>query len=182
MPRLPIFIILSIFFVYISRKSLCQPRSHGFYRFFAFEAIASIVLLNYFHWFLDPFSPRQLVSWTFLIISICLVVYGSYLLRVLGKPDRSRADETLFAFERTSSLVTTGLYKYIRHPLYSSLLFLAWGAFFKDLSWLGFCLVFSASVFLFVAAKREESECLQYFGHAYRLYMKKTKGFVPFLF
>lgn len=75
-----------------------------------------------------------------------------------------------------------GAYKYIRHPLYSSLLFLAWGAFLKHLSWLGLILVVAASIFLFLTARSDESECLLHFGDAYRTYMRGTKRFVPFVF
>ena len=35
------------------------------------------------------------------------------------------------AFENTVKLVEVGLYRFIRHPMYASLLLLAWGAFLK---------------------------------------------------
>jgi protein-S-isoprenylcysteine O-methyltransferase Ste14 len=75
-----------------------------------------------------------------------------------------------------------GAYKYIRHPLYSSLLFLAWGVFFKDPSWLGGILALAATIFLVVTAKVEEAEDIRFFGPAYQIYRKQTKMFIPFLF
>jgi len=182
MIRAIIFAIGSALLVYISRKSLFHPHSHGFCRFFAWESILALVLLNAPQWFENPFSPRQLISWLFLLISIFLVVHGVHLLRVIGKPNQNRSDAELIAFEKTSSLVTVGVYKYIRHPLYSSLLFLAWGAFLKRPSWLGLLLAFLSSLFLFLTAKNDESECLKHFGNAYEIYMQGTKRFVPFLF
>lgn len=182
MIRVIIFAIISAFLVYISRRSLFHPHSHGFYRFFAWESILALVLLNALQWFENPFSPQQLISWLFLLISIFLVVHGVHLLRVIGNPNQNRSDAELIAFEKTSSLVTVGVYKYIRHPLYSSLLFLAWGAFLKHPSWLGLLLAFFTSLFLFLTAKNDESECLKHFGNAYQTYMKGTKRFVPFLF
>lgn len=89
MIRLCIFAIISIFITYVSRKSLFHPRSHGFTRFFAWEFILALVLLNALHWFRSPFSPKQLVSWLFLIISIFLVAHGVRLLRVVGKPNKT---------------------------------------------------------------------------------------------
>jgi len=71
---------------------------------------------------------------------------------------------------------------YIRHPLYSSLLFLAWGIFFKIPSWSGALLALMATLFLFATARADEAECIRFFGPAYEKYMKKTKRFVPFLF
>ena len=69
-----------------------------------------------------------------------------------------------------------------RHPLYSSLLFLAWGAFFKHPSWVGVSLVLIATFFLTMTARVEETENMHYFDPAYQSYMKRTKMFVPFLF
>ena len=50
----------------------------------------------------------------------------------IEKQDTGRIDASLYAFEKTSKLVTVGLYRYICHPLYSSLFFLGWGVFFKS--------------------------------------------------
>jgi protein-S-isoprenylcysteine O-methyltransferase Ste14 len=182
MTQLLIFAIVSAFFIYVSRKTLSHLNSHGFYRFFAWECILVLVLLNFPHWVEDPFSFHQIVSWLLLIISIFLVVHGVRLLQIIGKPDENRSDTELLEFEKTTHLVTVGAYKYIRHPLYSSLLFLAWGVFLKDPSWLGLLLAVIASIFLFLTAKSDESECLRHFGSAYQTYMMGTKKFIPFLF
>lgn len=181
MTRLIVFSLASAFFVYISRKSLIRPQSHGFHRFFAWESILALALLNEPRWFDNPFSPRQLLSWLLLGASIFLVAHGVYLLRVLGKPDHNRADPELLHFEKTSALVTSGIYGYIRHPLYSSLLFLAWGAFLKQFSWAGLLLVCAASLFLLRAAHKEEVECLKHFGAAYEAYIRRTKRMIPFV-
>jgi protein-S-isoprenylcysteine O-methyltransferase Ste14 len=177
-----IFIVASACLVCVSRKALRRPRSHGFTRFFAWEFIVALVVLNFPHWVSNPFSLCQLLSWVLLLLSIVLAVHGVRLLRVIGKPDQSRTDAELLAFEKTSQLVTVGAYRYIRHPLISSLLFLAWGAFLKHPTWVALALALAASVFLVLTAQREESECLQYFGSAYQTYMLGTKRFIPFLF
>lgn len=95
---------------------------------------------------------------------------------------RRDGDVPLLAFEKTSTLVTTGIYHYIRHPLYSSLLILAWGVFFKDPSWLGGLLALAATLALIATAKADEAECIRFFGPAYQDYMQRTRMFVPFLF
>ncbi|MFQ6008112.1 MAG: methyltransferase family protein [Candidatus Zixiibacteriota bacterium] len=84
--------------------------------------------------------------------------------------------------EKTAQLVTVGVYRYIRHPIYSSLLFLAWGVFIKYVSWETACLTAIATFFLIMTAKREEAENICYFGEAYRDYMRQTKMFIPFFF
>jgi protein-S-isoprenylcysteine O-methyltransferase Ste14 len=97
-------------------------------------------------------------------------------------PDSERKDSSLFGIEKTTKLVTVGVYRYIRHPAYSSLLFLGWGAFFKQPSLLGYSLAVLITFFLTMTARMEEKENITYFGEAYKDYMKKTKMFIPFVF
>ncbi len=186
MAKVIVFIGLSVTLALVSRASLRAPGSHGFYRFLAWELILALVLLNYqgvHAWFGDPLSLHQIISWSLLTASTILVVWGVHLLNRWGKPEpEARDDTSLIGIERTTRLVTTGAYKYIRHPLYSSLLFLAWGVFFKDPSWLGGGLAAAATVFLIATGKVEESENVRYFGDDYEAYMKRTKMLVPFLF
>ncbi len=180
--KLIVFFVISCWLAGISSRSLRVVRSHGFFRFFAWEAILALVVVNSEVWFSDPFSIRQIVSWVFLLMSLILLAQGLYLIRVVGKPGNQRQDSTLLSFERTSRLVTSGIYQYIRHPLYGSLLFLAWGAFLKEVTWYSVCLVVAATVLLIVTSKIDEAECVRYFGTAYEEYMKRTKMFVPYLF
>ena len=86
------------------------------------------------------------------------------------------------AFEKTTALITTGIYAYIRHPLYSSLLLLAWGIYFKAPSLPGVLLAVVTTTFLSATARADEGECIQFFGTEYQDYMQKTKRFIPFLF
>ena len=54
--KLFIFAVGSAGIIYISRASLRAPRSHGFYRFFAWELILALFLLNVDVWFQAPLS------------------------------------------------------------------------------------------------------------------------------
>jgi protein-S-isoprenylcysteine O-methyltransferase Ste14 len=177
-----IFLLATVELAYISRASLAIPRSHGFYRFFAWEGILALALLNVDVWFRDPFSWRQLISWSLLAISAFLAIHGAHLLRQMGKPDAMRDEIPMIGFEKTTTLVTAGAYHYIRHPMYSSLLFLAWGIFFKAPAWPGGLLAVAVTLFLVAAARIEEAEDIRFFGEAYREYMKRTRMFIPFLF
>jgi protein-S-isoprenylcysteine O-methyltransferase Ste14 len=181
--KLFIFLALSAGLIYISRASLRAPRSHGYYRFFAWEFIIALFLLNSDVWFQAPFAWYQLISWCLLLTCLVPLVFGVRTLISRGKPVAQReAEPQLLAFEKTSSLVTSGIYRYIRHPLYSSLLFLTWGIFFKALTWSGLLLTLAATLLLFATARADEAECLRFFGTSYQAYMKRSKRFVPFLF
>jgi protein-S-isoprenylcysteine O-methyltransferase Ste14 len=168
------FLLVSAGLVALSRSSLRDRRSHGFYRFFAFEAILLLIVLNAPHWFRDPFMLRQLVSWLLLAVSLLLAVHGFYLLRFVGEPEGS--------IENTSTLVTRGAYGLIRHPLYGSLLLFSGGAFLKAPSAVGVLLLLITMTALVLTARVEERENLARFGDEYAAYMTRTRMFIPFLF
>jgi len=185
--QLILFLSATGLLVYISRRSLRQPRSHGFYRFFAWEIILISFVRNIPVWYNNPLAWYQLISWCLLIICCVPVILGTVRLKQAGNPDTKtalpqRQDEPLFEFEKTTLLVTGGIYHYIRHPLYSSLMGLAWGIFFKRPDWIGLVLALVASLFLVAAAFQEEKENIRYFGSAYQDYMSRTHRFFPYLF
>lgn len=179
--RLILFIATTLVITFISRRTILNIRSHGFYRFLAWEAIAALVIWNLPHWFFKPFTARQLISWMLLIASLWVLLEGVSRLRG-AKRSRDRTESELYDFERTSELVSSGIYRYNRHPLYSSLMYLAWGAFLKDISWVSVILVLIATVTLYATARADENECIQYFGDEYKKYMAGTKRFIPFIF
>jgi protein-S-isoprenylcysteine O-methyltransferase Ste14 len=177
-----VFSLVTLFLIYISRTSLRLPHSHGFYRFFAWEFMLALFMLNGKFWFQNPFAWNQIIAWTLLLAALIPLAFGVYALRSRGKASANReSDPSLFTFEKTTQLVTSGIYKYIRHPLYSSLLLLALGIFFKHPSIAGGVLTIVAILFLIATAKADEAECIQFFGAEYKNYMQKTKRFIPFI-
>ena len=182
MLKIIIFVLATICITWVSRSSLRNVQAHGFYRFFAWETILILFLMNMNYWFVDPFSIRQIISWSFLIVSLVLIYQGVQLFRRQGKLDQERNDPALVGIEKTTELVTTGVYHYIRHPFYSSLLFLGWGILFKNVSWIGVLLAVLTTILLIITARKEEIENIQFFGEDYQKYMKRTKMFVPYIF
>lgn len=182
MEKLVIFLLGSCGLVIFSRHALSRPSSHGFPRFFAFEAILGLVVLNVPFWFVTPFAVPQLVSWVLLVLSAYLVIHSIYTLRRYGLQDRSIPDASRLSFEKTTRLVTNGPYRLIRHPMYASLLYLAWAVFFKHVAPYSALLVIVASLALLATALLEEKENLRNFGETYAAYKQHTKRFIPFVF
>jgi protein-S-isoprenylcysteine O-methyltransferase Ste14 len=180
--KIIIFVFATIGIVLVSHHALRDTQHHGFYRFFAWETILILFLKNVDDWFVNPFSFRQIISWSFLIVSLVLIYQGVQLFRRRGNIDQGRNDPALVGIEKTTELVTTRIYRYIRHPFYSSLLFLCWGIFLKNINWIGIILAVITTVFLVITARKEENENLKYFGEKYQEYMQQTKRFVPYLF
>ncbi len=81
----------------------------------------------------------------------------------------------------TGALVKTGIYRYIRHPQYTGLLLLSFGMM-VEWATLPLLILFPVMVGMYVRlAKREEKDMLREFGNEYKVYMKKTKMFIPFI-
>jgi protein-S-isoprenylcysteine O-methyltransferase Ste14 len=163
-----LFIILFSWFV-----SLKEKRYHGIPRFFVFEGLLVLGLLQAKVWFDDPISLKQIISWILFLASVYYAFFGIKIFFRMGKPEGN--------FENTTKLVTTGLYKYIRHPMYASLLFLGWGMFLKEINLISIIIISVISISVFLTCKVEEKEMIAKFGEEYRQYMKKTKYWIPFV-
>lgn len=154
--------------------TLSRSHPYRFTRFLTFESILSLIFLNAEVWFWEPFSVFQILSWICLTGSLLLASVGFYQIKTQGFPEGD--------FEDTTALITTGVYKYIQHPLYTSLLFFSLGAFLKDPSFLGAALLISTGVGVFLTASIEERFNLERFGEDYQNYSDKTNRFIPFIY
>lgn len=154
--------------------SIRHGRYHGIARFFSFESIFILVLLNFRVWFVEPFSIKQILSWTLLVLSLYFAIAGFLLLKRVGKPDSN--------FENTSVLVKTGLYRYIRHPLYLSLFLLGTGIVLKNPDFPQVILGIINLAAVWLTSKIEEKEMIAKFGAVYKEYILETRMFIPFIF
>lgn len=154
--------------------SIRAERYHGIARFFAFESILVLLLLNAKFWFRDPWSFPHVLSWLFLFGSIPPVVWGAVVLIKTGRPKGQ--------LENTTRLVTSGIYRWIRHPIYASAGALGLGVYFKDVT--GTTSALAAVLLLSVVATAvvEEKELRAKFGPEYAAYSETTKRFIPFVF
>jgi protein-S-isoprenylcysteine O-methyltransferase Ste14 len=153
--------------------SVKHGRYHGIPRFFAFESIFLLVLLNIKIWFHDPLSLNQIISWLLLILSVYFGLAGFILLKGNGKSNRN--------FEETTVLVKSGVYSLIRHPLYFSLFLLGTGVMMKNPGIPAVTLSVVNLIAVWITAQTEEKEMIIKFGEQYKEYMKETKMFIPFI-
>ena len=81
---------------------------------------------------------------------------------------------------KEQSLITSGPYQYIRHPIYTAFLLILGSTFFSAANWL-IGLAWIGMTALEVASRIgfEENLMLEYFGDQYREYMKRTGRLLP---
>ncbi len=171
---LALFAVFSAALIGVFWNALRAGWTHAVPRLIAFEAIIGLVVMHAPGWFTDPGSLRQLVSWAALGASILLALHGFALLRTRGAPSAG--------IETTTVIVRKGAYRWIRHPLYLSLMLFALGAFLKGPGVVAAVLLLLAVASLAVTAGVEEKENVARLGDAYRTYMRKSKRFIPYVY
>jgi protein-S-isoprenylcysteine O-methyltransferase Ste14 len=169
-----IFALLALFIVLMFKRSFRSLRTHGFYMFFAFEALLVLLFFNIDFLFEGDFSWYGTLSWVSLVASALLAFSGFYGLKKYGEP--------VEGWEETTQLIAKGVFRYIRHPLYTSLSLLAIGIFLKHVTLPSFIVFFVATSFLVTASLVEEKENTAKFGSTYRAYAKTSKRYIPFVF
>ena len=88
-------------------------------------------------------------------------------LRQLGEP--SSIDST-----STAQLVTTGLYRIVRHPLYTFSLIALYLTSPMSVNWLAFAV--SCNVYFYLGSIFEERKLVREFGDAYRAYQRQSSA------
>jgi len=87
----------------------------------------------------------------------------------------------LVTLKEGHELVQRGPYRFVRHPIYTSLLLMVMGsatAAARLAAWLGF-LLFAAS--FWIKIRQEEALMMRHFPEAYPAYKARVKALVPFV-
>jgi protein-S-isoprenylcysteine O-methyltransferase Ste14 len=162
-----------------TKKPLLQKRSYSqlFTRFvtWCLGGLLTIQLLG-----VDILSFKQSIAIQLFGFILCVIGLGVGFIARLAIGD-NWAHGAEYQIKKDHTLVTHGIYGYIRHPIYTG----------TTLSYIGAEIVAGSYLFLFFAlflslviyrqGRNEENILTQKFGTAYTAYMKKTKMFLPFL-
>lgn len=145
---------------------------------------------------LFPFFVKHQISALLFIILDCIILFSyfngfSFLgvsLFILGAfiyfwNKREMGKVWTIRVEKKNKLVSSGLFKYIRHPLYLGGMIMSFSLIFfvKNKLFLLFFNVLIAVPFFYYRARLEE-KLLSKTLKGYKSYMKRTKMFIPFLF
>lgn len=116
----------------------------------------------------------QSLGFILVLIGVSIAIFARKTLGVNWVPAAE------YQVKQRQRLVTTGIYAYIRHPIYLSVFLSITGGELVAQSYL------LAMGFLFLAEGYKQSYCeekllLDHFGNLYKTYMKRTKMFIPYL-
>ena len=117
-----------------------------------------------------PISYVMLVGQGFGLILLIVGVLQTDTLSFIGLSQ-------LFTEEKPSLLVPKGLYRLVRHPLYTAGLMVLWLS--PTVTVNSFTLYLGATIYILVGAYFEERKLLREFGQAYAEYKSKTPMLIP---
>ncbi len=135
----------------------------------------SLIFIFFPEWI--SFADWREYSWFYLTgVILCAVSlpFVIWTFQSLGK----NITETVEA-RKASQLVTTGIYKYLRHPIYTTTFFFNCGLFFISANLLIGALTVTLFVMLIIRTTSEEKILIEKFGDNYRDYMRKVGGHFP---
>jgi protein-S-isoprenylcysteine O-methyltransferase Ste14 len=126
-----------------------------------------------------PETRHRLSAWN--IVGLCLFIVGLSIAIVAAFTLKRCYSSTLVTRE-DHQLITHGVYRFARHPLYFGVLIAIMGAPVYAPSLSGFLILsLLIPIFLF-RIKREEEMLTECFGDEYRAYRRSTKKLIPFLY
>jgi protein-S-isoprenylcysteine O-methyltransferase len=115
------------------------------------------------------------------VIGICLTVIGLIIAIVARKTlaDNWSSDIEL---KKNHTLITTGVYHYTRHPIYTGIDLMCLGSILSLQSLLVVIFFLWVAGFMFFKMKKEETLLMKHFPKDYAEYKKKTKALIPFIY
>ncbi len=133
-----------------------------------------IISLHFFQW--EFFPQKQIIqSSPFSYLLGILIIIISFIIMLVSIKDLGR---NLSPFPRpinNSNLVTTGIYRFMRHPMYYSLIFISIGVFIIKLSIYYLFLTISLALIIKFKIDLEEKYLMNKFKN-YLLYKNEVKA------
>jgi protein-S-isoprenylcysteine O-methyltransferase Ste14 len=117
-----------------------------------------------------------------LALSGCLLAFAGAGLVRRSRVELGAAWSLLPEADPNTGLVTTGPYRFVRHPIYLGFILLALGAALAFSSWPALCIVLAGVVPTFAwRAHAEEALLSSTFGERFTTYRRRTKMIIPYL-
>ena len=125
-----------------------------------------IISLHFFQWELIP--QKQIIQVTpFSYFVGFLIIIIAFIILLVAIKDLGRNLSPFPRPRNNSNLVTVGIYRFIRHPMYYSLIFISFGVFITKLTI--YYLFLSTSLFLIIKSKIALEE--QYLNNKFSNYL-----------
>lgn len=160
------------------KKTVTNTGGGGMRFFFYFF----IVLFIYLQYSLDFLNNSVLPNTLATKIIADIVTFAGMVLMIWARKTLDRNWSANITLKENHELVTSGPYKYIRHPIYTGLSLMVLGVvvYINTLAFTIFFILFFFGAYY--KAKKEEKLLISHFSNKYLEYMTKTKILIPYIF
>lgn len=152
----------------------------SFYRlgYNVFAAVSFLPILYLMRILPDQTAYQLLAPWKFVLLAGQILAALLLLLAFLQTDSLSFIGlRQLFEEEKSGALVARGLYRIVRHPLYTFSLLFIWLS--PSMSQNSLTVYVGATLYVLIGVYFEERKLLQEFGEAYAVYKKSTPMLIP---
>jgi len=166
-------------------KALLHPIiGQRYYRFFFnLIAIVSLVPVYFFYKKIDAEVLFE-IKWLEYVGIGMIILGGIFSVKALLQYDLSEFSGTKQYRQQTATTVeklqTNGMNRYVRHPLYFSLLLIVWGFFLFRSTDLILTVAGVTTIYLYFGTVLEEQKLINQFGNDYIEYQKRVPMLIPF--
>jgi len=130
-------------------------------------------------WIADSFIFRYSTFLTQYISNFIRVPIALVILIISGLLARAGLN-TVFGKKREEShIITTGVFSFVRHPIYLASILFYLGFILLSLSLLSILMWIFIIIFYYLISRYEEKLLIKAFGSAYGEYMRKVRMFLP---
>ena len=175
--------VMQIALISYFRRNIEQASLKGGYEIVTSILIACLCWVIRLILFIMPIfvDVRHFPFWL-VLIGIITMITGLFIC-IVASAEIGRFATNALKFVSDHQLVKSGLYKYIRHPIYTGNILLFMGASITLSNMYVIIVVMCVLVPAYVyRIKIEEEMLLSTFKDEYRDYMRKTKKLIPFVF
>lgn len=156
-------------------------RQEGLFLLISIRLLGAIGMAGLLAFLFDP----TLMAWSSVPLSVELrwmgvglgIVAAALLVWILRSLGKNLTDTVVTRTEHT--LVTTGPYRWVRHPFYVAFALAAVANSLATANWFLFVIEGVVFVLLVIRTRKEEARLIERFGDDYREYMRRTGRFFP---
>ena len=162
-----------------AKKGMAMEKRTGLDIFFlVINGIGMVIPLIYVFTSKLDFANYFLPDWVGWL-GVLIILDAAWLL-FLSHRDLGRHWTISVGLREGHTLITTGIYKYLRHPMYAAHMVWAIGQILILHNWIaGYSFIVTMLPFYFYRSRKEEEMLIEEFGDEYREYKQKTGALFP---
>jgi protein-S-isoprenylcysteine O-methyltransferase Ste14 len=147
------------------------------------KIVVFFLFLACFGYFLpiNPLTYSFIPKLEFLRILSTIIVFFGIVISIIARKTIATNWSANIEFKKGHELITTGIYSYVRHPIYTGILLMLIGTFLFTGTLSAILLFLIILFFVLYKIRQEEELLIKHFPKEYPIYRKRAKSLIPFI-